>query len=230
MLKHACNLNLEGIVSKRADAPYRSGRSGDWLKTKCSSNQEFVVIGYEPSDKRGRLIRSLLLGYYDEGRAALRRAGRHRLGPEGRSAICSSGSTPVARKDTPLDKIPPEERRRGVNGSSRRSWSRSTSGLDRRQAGAPGLVQGRARGQAGEAGGARGRTDAATTIKQAALRQKSPTKTAARRKSRKIARRVDGRRRDAQPSRPRLLGGCRRHQADAGRILHAGLGLDARRM
>ena len=74
MLKHACNLHLEGIVSKRADAPYRSGRTGDWLKTKCSSNQEFVVIGYEPSDKRGRLIRSLLLGYYDDG--GLRYAGR----------------------------------------------------------------------------------------------------------------------------------------------------------
>ena len=74
MLKHACDLHLEGIVSKRADAPYRSGRVGDWLKTKCSSNQEFIVLGYEPSDKRGRLIRSLLLGYYDKD--GLRYAGR----------------------------------------------------------------------------------------------------------------------------------------------------------
>src|SRR4029079_12441663 len=65
MLKHACNLNLEGIVSKRADAPYRSGRGSDWLKIKCSSNQELIVLGYEPSDKQGRLIRSLLLGYYE---------------------------------------------------------------------------------------------------------------------------------------------------------------------
>ena len=54
MLKHARDLHLEGIISKRADAPYRSGRSGDWLKIKCSNNQEFIVIGYEPSDKRGR--------------------------------------------------------------------------------------------------------------------------------------------------------------------------------
>ncbi len=68
------NMHLEGIVSKRADAPYRSGRTGDWLKIKTASNQEFIVIGYEPSDKRGRLIRSLLLGYYDKG--ALRYAGR----------------------------------------------------------------------------------------------------------------------------------------------------------
>src|SRR3954467_7477452 len=62
MLKHACELHLEGIVSKRAHAPYRSGRVGDWLKTKCASNQEFIVLGYEPSDKSARLIRSLLLG------------------------------------------------------------------------------------------------------------------------------------------------------------------------
>ena len=68
------DLHLEGIVSKRADAPYRSGRSGDWLKIKCASNQEFIIIGYEPSDKRGRLIRSLLLGYYDKD--GLRYAGR----------------------------------------------------------------------------------------------------------------------------------------------------------
>ena len=35
LLKHACALNLEGIVSKRKSAPYRSGRSDDWRKIKC---------------------------------------------------------------------------------------------------------------------------------------------------------------------------------------------------
>jgi bifunctional non-homologous end joining protein LigD len=74
MLEHVCALKLEGIVSKLRDAPYRSGRTGDWRKTKCVSSQEFVVIGYEPSDKRGRAIRSLLIGYYDNKR--LRYAGR----------------------------------------------------------------------------------------------------------------------------------------------------------
>ena len=103
MLKHACNLHLEGIVSKRADAPYRSGRSGDWLKTKCSSNQEFVVIGYEPSDKRGRLIRSLLLGYYDKD--GLRYAGRVGTGwGQAAERDLQRRLTAVARKDTPLEK------------------------------------------------------------------------------------------------------------------------------
>jgi ATP-dependent DNA ligase len=42
----ACKRGLEGIISKRANAPYRSGRSSDWLKTKCTSRQEFVIGGY----------------------------------------------------------------------------------------------------------------------------------------------------------------------------------------
>src|SRR5690606_12913319 len=66
LLKHACKMRLEGVVSKRSDAPYRSGRSGDWLKTKCAHSQEFVVAGYEPSDKNLRAIRSLLLAYHDK--------------------------------------------------------------------------------------------------------------------------------------------------------------------
>src|SRR5436853_2713665 len=74
ILKHACTMHLEGIVCKRRDAPYRGGRVGDWLKAKCASNQEFVIAGFEPSDKKRRAIRSLLLGYYDNG--ALRYAGR----------------------------------------------------------------------------------------------------------------------------------------------------------
>src|SRR5690606_29273175 len=52
----------EGLVSKRTDAPYRSGRGGDWVKTKVLKRQEFILIGWQPSDKRGRPFASLLLG------------------------------------------------------------------------------------------------------------------------------------------------------------------------
>lgn len=45
----ACVHGLEGIVSKRKRRPYRSGRSEDWLKTKCVQDATFVVIGYQPS-------------------------------------------------------------------------------------------------------------------------------------------------------------------------------------
>lgn len=48
-LKLACELGLEGIIAKRVDAPYRSGRGGDWLKIKCIRSETFIIVGYEPS-------------------------------------------------------------------------------------------------------------------------------------------------------------------------------------
>jgi bifunctional non-homologous end joining protein LigD len=65
--RHACRLGLEGIVSKRRDAPYRSGRTDDWLKAKCGQRQEFVIGGFMPSTAARNTIGSLALGIY-EGR------------------------------------------------------------------------------------------------------------------------------------------------------------------
>ena len=56
-----CREGYEGIVSKRADAPYRGTRTKSWLKVKCIRRQEFVIIGWTPSDAKGRGFRSLLL-------------------------------------------------------------------------------------------------------------------------------------------------------------------------
>ena len=56
-----CREGLEGVVSKRADAPYAAGRTRAWLKAKCTLRQEFVILGWVPSDKR-RGLKSLLLG------------------------------------------------------------------------------------------------------------------------------------------------------------------------
>jgi bifunctional non-homologous end joining protein LigD len=62
VLARACKLGLEGIVSKRQDAAYQSGRSRAWLKTKCLNRQEFVVVGFtEPRGGR-KGIGALLLG------------------------------------------------------------------------------------------------------------------------------------------------------------------------
>jgi bifunctional non-homologous end joining protein LigD len=66
--RHACKLHLEGIVSKRAAAPYRSRRSDAWRKVKCLNRQEFVIGGWMESDKAGRALRSPLLGYYERGK------------------------------------------------------------------------------------------------------------------------------------------------------------------
>ncbi|TXC71714.1 DNA ligase D [Sphingomonas ginsenosidivorax] len=56
-----CREGLEGIVSKRADAPYLGKRTKAWLKVKCIRRQEFVIVGWLPSDKT-RGFKSLLLG------------------------------------------------------------------------------------------------------------------------------------------------------------------------
>ncbi len=66
MFRRACELHAEGIVSKRAEAAYHSGRSGDWLKSKCLHEQEFVIGGFTLSSEGADRIGSLLLGYYRE--------------------------------------------------------------------------------------------------------------------------------------------------------------------
>lgn len=66
-LKHACELGIEGIVSKLADSPYESTRSRNWMKVKCLRRQEFVIAGYTLSDK-GIPFSSLVLGVYDKGK------------------------------------------------------------------------------------------------------------------------------------------------------------------
>lgn len=69
-----CREGYEGIVCKRADAPYRGQRTQAWLKVKCTRRQEFVIVGWTPSDKGKRGFRSLLLGVHDGG--VLRYAGK----------------------------------------------------------------------------------------------------------------------------------------------------------
>ena len=62
----ACRSGLEGVITKRADQPYRSGRSRDWVKTKCVQNQEFVIGGFtDPAGSRAGLG-ALLVGVHDE--------------------------------------------------------------------------------------------------------------------------------------------------------------------
>ncbi|TAL81208.1 MAG: DNA ligase D, partial [Beijerinckiaceae bacterium] len=56
----------EGVVSKLRNGPYRSGRSKDWMKSKCSERQEFVIGGFVPSTVTRKAIGALALGYYDK--------------------------------------------------------------------------------------------------------------------------------------------------------------------
>ena len=74
VLDHACRLSLEGVVSKQRDSKYISGRNGEWIKSKCSQRQEFVIGGYVPSTAMKNAIGSLAMGYYEDG--ALKHVGR----------------------------------------------------------------------------------------------------------------------------------------------------------
>ncbi|MBV8879529.1 MAG: DNA ligase D [Planctomycetaceae bacterium] len=62
--KHACKLSLEGMVSKKADAPYQSGRSLDWQKSKCLARQEFVIAGYTDPEGQRHGFGALILGVH----------------------------------------------------------------------------------------------------------------------------------------------------------------------
>jgi bifunctional non-homologous end joining protein LigD len=70
--EHAREMKLEGIVSKRADAPYRTGRTRSWLKSKANSGQEFIIIGWQPSTVKGRPFSSLLVATRDEDKLTYR--------------------------------------------------------------------------------------------------------------------------------------------------------------
>ena len=66
LLLSACNLGLEGLIGKRADSPYQSGRSMDWVKLKCGKRQAFLIGGYTDPKGARTGLGALLLGHYDD--------------------------------------------------------------------------------------------------------------------------------------------------------------------
>ena len=158
MLQAACEMKLEGIICKKADAPYTSGRGHDWLKVKCSGREEFLVIGWtEPAGSRTGLG-ALHLGYYDpQGR--LHYAGGVGTGFSDetlmmlRDRLDGLGTAPPAR---------PDGRRRGP-GAHHPLGKAGTGGRDllrrlvRCRPGAACRVPGLARGQGAEGCRARSR-------------------------------------------------------------------------
>lgn len=64
VLESACRMNLEGVISKRADAPYVSGRSDSWVKSKCRAGHEVVIGGWKTTDGK---FRSLMVGVHRDG-------------------------------------------------------------------------------------------------------------------------------------------------------------------
>ncbi|MEN0119063.1 MAG: non-homologous end-joining DNA ligase [Agrobacterium cavarae] len=64
LLEHVRSLGLEGIVGKNIDQPYRSGRTGDWVKIKCVASEAFVIVGFEPSTVSPGGFASLVVAAY----------------------------------------------------------------------------------------------------------------------------------------------------------------------
>jgi bifunctional non-homologous end joining protein LigD len=120
MLEAACRLGLEGIILKRADAPYVCARSDSWLKLKCSRRQEFVVVGFTDRSGAKGEVGGLLLAYHDEGR--LRYAGSVGTGWD-----AATGRELHARLSKLETKTPPVDPATVKPGR----WSRRAAGSER---------------------------------------------------------------------------------------------------
>src|SRR5439155_5038763 len=94
----AADMNLEGVVSKRADAPYRSGRTDAWVKVKCWKRDRFAVVGFVPDGAGG--LAKLRLARREGGKLVY--AGRVGTGWDYKTArAIRSALTPLARPMSP---------------------------------------------------------------------------------------------------------------------------------
>ncbi|MGO4327377.1 DNA ligase D [Cupriavidus sp. 2TAF22] len=105
LLRAVCKLRFEGVIGKRADAPYVSARSPTWIKLKCTRRQEFVVVGYtDPAGSR-QGIGALLLGVHDE-RGRLRYAGKVGTGFDTQTLASLQRKLEPLRQDaSPMDSM-----------------------------------------------------------------------------------------------------------------------------
>lgn len=105
LLQVACTRGLEGVISKRRDGPYRSGRTLDWRKTKCGARQEFAIVGFTPPQGSRHGFGSLLLAVREGGE--WRYAGRVGSGfDHARLTGLTERLERLARKSSPLDPVP----------------------------------------------------------------------------------------------------------------------------
>lgn len=108
LMKTACSHGWEGLVAKRATSTYRSGRSPDWRKLKCTARQELVIGGWtEPGGARTG-FGAILVGYYDRG--IFRYAGKVGTGFDERTLRTLHSTLRSLAVDTPPFDNPPPER------------------------------------------------------------------------------------------------------------------------
>ncbi|MGE3579225.1 MAG: non-homologous end-joining DNA ligase [Vicinamibacterales bacterium] len=101
----ARQLGLEGVISKRADLPWRAGRSDAWRKAKCTRGQELVIGGFTDQVGTQSVLGSLLVGWYDGD--ALVYAGGVGTGWSVRDAIALRQQLErLVRKTPPFARVP----------------------------------------------------------------------------------------------------------------------------
>lgn len=103
MLKAACRTGQEGIISKKLNAPYLSGRVGNWTKSKCRGGQEVVIGAWRGAAGK---FRSLLVGTYQKGKLVY--MGRVGTGYNAKTAAeLLKQLKPLGRKTSPFANAPP---------------------------------------------------------------------------------------------------------------------------
>jgi bifunctional non-homologous end joining protein LigD len=112
IFRKACEMHVEGIVSKRAASKYSSGRGGSWLKLKCVHEQEFVIGGFTLPSNGTHGVGALLLGYYDGEKLIY--AGRTGTGfTQKTHRVLRNQLEELRGKENPFEN-PPAEARRGA--------------------------------------------------------------------------------------------------------------------
>ncbi|NIJ17078.1 DNA ligase D [Sphingobium vermicomposti] len=109
LFRAMCDAGQEGIISKRADAPYRGVRTKNWLKVKCTRRQEFVIIGWTASGASGRALRNILLA--QNGEEGLVYAGKVGTGFNARNSEDLVRSLKARARKTPALTVPRSETR-----------------------------------------------------------------------------------------------------------------------
>ncbi|MFK4793935.1 DNA ligase D [Sphingobium sp. ZW T5_29] len=104
LFRAMCDAGQEGIISKRADAPYRGVRTKNWLKVKCTRRQEFVIVGWTASGASGRALRNILLA--QNGQDGLVYAGKVGTGFNARNSESLMHALKARARKTPALTVP----------------------------------------------------------------------------------------------------------------------------
>ncbi len=158
LFAEACRKGWEGLIAKRADSPYASKRSRDWLKFKCDRAQELVIGGYTAPKGSREELGALLLGYHSDG--DLLYAGKVGTGFGRETLRDLAGGSRRFTETRRRSRTPADIKEREVTWvGARAGRPGGLHGMDPRRPPAPPALPRAAVRQAGVRGGARGMTE-----------------------------------------------------------------------